>query len=844
MRALWSWLCELCEFETQPSVERGVELLTSRGLEVEQLIDLSSSFRGVVVAEVVATRRHPHADKLTLVDVIVEAGGSATQVVCGATNIPPPGRKVLWAQVGATLPGGTLSAKSVKGIVSPGMLCAEDELGLSDDHGGIIVLPADDQTALGAPAQQALGLADWVLDINAPANRSDVLGHLGIARELVAGLGGRLREPGSGGVALASVNPAQFDIAIADARLCPRYTGQLIDDVVVRPSPPWLAQRLRAVGVRPISNLVDITNYVMFELGLPLHAFDADKLAERTIQVARARDGERFTTLDSVERTLIGDDLVVRCGDRAIALAGVMGGKNSEVSDQTTRIFLEAASFAPLAIRRTARRLGLASEASLRFGRGVDPQLADRASRRATHLICELSGGRASRSSAGIIDSTPHSRAGSAVTLGNPCRGTHPGTAGIIDCYPGKRTVAPIAVRLPRVRKVSGVELSETTCTEALENLGFAVEIASAHELSVIPPSARSDVAREIDVIEEILRATGYDQVPSTLPALREGPPARSPDAADVVRRTLSAAGSSEAITYAFQSAERHGILGIPAADRRAQPIAIRNPMTADQAVMRTSLLPNLIAAIARNESFGRRDVNLFEVGTVFLRRGEGVGEQIPHELADEPTWVAGVLTGHRAAQLGVGAPFDIFDAKALGIAAIRAVAGPLTVHINKAELPYFHPGVCGTFSIDNPGGAGVCGWFGELHPHVRKRLDLVRPVFAYEIDLSSLPVASPTQMHGIPKFPGSDRDVSLLVAESISAGRVAEVIASVAEPLVVGARIVEEYRDGKLGGGMKSMLWSISYRSPDRTLTDTEVDAAHRAIVDRLIETLPAQVR
>lgn len=814
MRVLWSWLREFCDFANEPSVDSGTQALTARGLEVEEVIDLAAGFRGVVVAEVVGARPHPQADKLTLVDVITEPGGAATQVVCGAANIPPPGRKVLWAQVGATLPGGTLAAKTVKGIVSPGMLCAEDELGLSDAHAGIVVLDEADRTALGAPAQQALGLIDWVLDVNAPANRSDLLGHLGIARELVAALGGRLRDLDADVSPWTRTDLPRFELTIANAELCPRYTARFIDGVTVQPSPWWIAQRLRAVGVRPISNIVDVTNYVMLELGQPLHAFDADRLAARTITVAPAREGEAFTTLDNVERKLSSADLVIRNGDHAVALAGVMGGRDSEVTAQTKRVVLEAACFHPVAVRRTARRLGLPSEASLRFGRGVDLELADLASRRAARLMCEFSGRTAS-----------------------------PSVGDLADLYPGKRSVRSIAVRLQRVRSVTGVELSETACSEALENLGFTVAIASAHDLEVTPPSARCDVAREIDVIEEILRTTGYDQVPSTLPALRKPPAARAPDGADAVRRALAAAGSAEAITYAFQSAERHGALGIPAGDRRAQPIAIRNPMTADQAVMRTSLLPNLVAAIARNESFGRRDINLFEVGSVFLRRGEGVGETVPHELADEPTWVAGVLAGNRPAQLGSGASYDVFDAKALAFAAIRAVAGDIALRAEQAAAPYFHPGVCGKVVRDDNRRV-VVGWFGELHPKVRTRLGVDRSVFAFEIDLSALPVASPAQMHAIPKFPGSERDVSLLLAESISAGRVADVIAAVAEPLVVGARIVEEYRDAKLGDGVKSMLWSISYRSAERTLTDAEVDAAHHAIVARLVENLPAQTR
>jgi phenylalanyl-tRNA synthetase beta chain len=809
VRVLWSWLLELCDLDKQPTVEEGAAALTRGGIEIEAMTDLGAAFRGVVVAEVVAKRPHPQADKLTLVDVITERGGTATQVVCGAPNVPAPGRKVLWAQIGATLPGGlTLAAKAVKGVVSPGMLCAEDELGLSDDHGGIVVLDDDDRTPLGAPAQRALGLDDWALEVNAPANRGDVLGHLGVARELCAMLRGRLVPPDADLSALPSDGEALVDVVIADPDLCPRYSARVIAVDGVRPSPRRIAQRLRGVGVRPISNLVDITNYVMFELGQPLHAFDADKLRAGVITVSPAKNGEKFTTLDGIERALLRGDLMIRDGEKGVALAGVMGGLDSEVTDATRRVLLESASFQPLAIRRTARRLNLPSEASLRFGRGVDPELAAFASARALRLMGLVAGGR----------------------LGGP----------LCDSYPGRRAIAPITVRLPKVQQLTGVALGEATCRDALERLGFTVG-AAGDLMSVTPPSVRADVAREVDVIEEILRVTGYEQVPSTLPALRQAPGVRELDRADVARRALAAAGASEAITYGFQSAERCGALGLSPSDKRAQPIAIRNPMSEQQAVMRTSLLPNLGAAITRNQSFGRPDVNLFEVGSVFLRRGEGASEQPLHELADEPMWAAGVLAGRRPAQLGHGAAYDAFDAKALALATIRAIAGDVAVHTNAtAHVTYLHPGVAGELVLDRE----VVGCFGELHPAVRARLGIAGAAFAFEVDLGKLPIAPPAQMRAIPKFPGSERDVSLLLAESIAAARVEAVIAAVAEPLVVGVRLLEDYRDAKLGAGMKSMLWSIAYRSPERTLTDAEVDKAHETIVGRLVENLPAQRR
>ena len=814
MKVLWSWLLELCDLDRAPTVEEGARALTRGGLEIEGMTDLGAGFRGVVVAEVVAKRPHPKSDKLTLVDVITERGGAATQVVCGASNVPEPGGKVLWAQIGAVLPNGmTLAPKEVRGVVSPGMLCAEDELGIGGDHGGIIVLSPEDRTPLGAPAQRALGLDDWLLEVNAPANRGDVLGHLGVARELAAMLRGKLVWPDadlSAFTAGPARDAAPYRIAIADPEACPRYSARVIDGLRVGPSPVRIAQRLRAVGVRPISNLVDITNYVMFELGQPLHAFDAAKLHSEIIGVTPAAEGERFKTLDGAERTLVAADLVIRDRDRAIALAGVMGGLDTEVTDGTTRVLLEAASFRAVTVRRTARRLGLRSEASLRFERGVDPELVAIASARAARLMCQLAGGAA--------------------------------VGPLFDAYPGKRHAPPIAVRMPRVRMLTGVPLEVTAARDALERLEFSVS-AVGEAIEVTPPSARADVTREVDVIEEILRVVGYDQVAATIPPLRQAPGVRSPDPAEQARAALANAGAAEAITFAYQAVERAAALNLPGTDRRAQPIAIRNPMSADQAVMRTSLLPNLLAAVARNQSHGRPDVALFEVGSVFLRRGEGATEQPIHELADEPVWAAGVIAGRRPAQIGAGAPYDAFDAKALALAAIRAIAGPDLAPRTRPTraIPYLHPGVAGELLL--PDGT-VVGWFGEVHPEARARLGVAGAVHAFELELAKIPPAAPPQLRAIPRFPGSARDVSLLLGDAIPAGRIEDVIAGTGEALVSRVRLLEEYRDAKLGAGQKSMLWSIEYRSPERTLTDVEVDRAHEAIVARLVESLPAQRR
>lgn len=820
MKAVLSWLLELCDLPTTPSADEAARAFTAGGLEVEGVEALGASFSGVVVAEVVAKRPHPQAEKLTLVDVITEPGGAATQVVCGAPNVPAPGRKVLWARPGATLPGGlTLGVKAVKGIESPGMLCAEDELGLGDDHAGIIVLAEDDATPLGAPAQRALGVDDWVLDVNVPANRGDCLGHAGLARELAALLGGRAVEPDLRGdleALRADVATASLaEVAIDDPDGCGRYVARVIDGLTVGPSPRRFAARLRAVGVRPISNLVDVTNYVLFELGQPLHAFDWHALAKRAgggvprIGVRRARDGETMTTLDGVSRTLVATDLLIVDGAGPIALAGVMGGQETEVSAATTRVLLESARFDPRTIRRTARRLNLLSEASQRFERGVDPELASRAATRAAVLLARLGGGRIA--------------------------------AGEIDVYPRPPAPMSVVLRLARARLLTGTALTADDCTGALARLGCDVRPDGEDRWRVQPPSARADLLREADLIEDVLRVVGYGHVPSTLPPLGASPQVLVPGTADRARAALAAAGLAEAITFGFQNVARVHALGLPADDRRAQPIAVRNPMSADQGVMRTSLLPNLLGAVARNRSFGLPDVALFEVGAVFLRAAGQPATGEPTALADEPLGACIVLAGARSRRMGQTAAWDVFDAKGLALALARAVGlGALEAEA-VADVPYLHPGVAARL-VDASGVER--GRFGEVHPDVRARFGIETPVFTVELDLAGVAEPPPAQMRPVPKFPASARDVSLLLPEEVVAAQVSAAIAATAEPLVETVTLAEEYRDARLGEGRKSQLWSITYRAPDRTLTDAEIDRAHEAIVARLTQALPAQRR
>ncbi len=810
MHAVWSWLRELVELDDDITAEDGARALTAAGLEVEGFETLGAEFRGVVIAEVASKRKHPDADKLTLVEVSV-GEGETTCVICGAPNVPEAGGRVLWARPGAVLPGGfEIGTKTLKGVESAGMLCSEQELGLGDSHDGIIVLTGEDAEApLGADAGDALGLRDVVFEIGAPANRPDTFGHLGLARELAALLGGRMRDYK---VDLAPVTDADLDtkdlvsVHVEDAAACPRYVARVIDGVRLGPSPLWLQQRLRAVGVRPISNLVDISNYVMFELGQPLHAFDWAKVADQAVTVRRATDGETMRTLDDVERALEPSDLLICDAKGPVALAGVMGGGDSEVSASTTRVLLEAANFEPRGIRRTARRVGLHSESSHRFERGVDPNVCELASARAAQLLARFGGGKVA--------------------------------AGIVDLYPTPAEPRTVAIRASRATALTGIDISQQHAAEAMALLGLASTAQGDDVLQVQCPTSRPDLTREVDLIEEIIRIHGFDKLPATLP-LTQSPPTGQGDARPVLaRRALTSIGMCEAIMFGFTSPTRIGALRFPEGDVRRTPLTLRNPMSQEQSVMRTSLLANLLGAVQRNLSFGIGDVRLFEVGSVFLPRA---GRE--QELPDEPLHAAGVLCGTRRGWLQPGQRLDFFDAKG---AVERLLAELLGAGANvrfKADpdVPHLHPGLCAAVYASDL----RIGEVGEVHPTVRTSFEIAQAVFAFELDLSELPQHGPTQMGAIHRHPAITRDVSFFVDAATPASRVRALIHGANEQLLERVNVLEDYRDAeRVPAGKKGMLWSVTYRAPDRTLTDKEADKAHEAIVSSLLSELPADRR
>lgn len=832
MKISVAWLRELVDLPAEIGWQEIARRLTFAGLEVESATHVGAGLSGAIVAEVRGRRPHPKADKLTLVDVF--DGQTITQVVCGAPNVPAPvegedGRPgppvyVVWARPGARLPNGlVLSTREVRGVPSPGMLCAEDELGLSTDHGGILVLDEDDGLAVGSDFASGAGLPDTVLELNVTPNRSDCLGHVGVAREVAALFPeARLTLPAPDLSAFTAPRGEAFSVEILEAEGCPRYTARALYGVRVRRSPLWLRLRLLRLGVRAISNVVDATNLTMLEWGQPLHAFDLRRLRGRIV-VRRASEGEVLLTLDGNARALHGDDLLIADGvepGTGVAIAGVMGGRESEVSEATTDLLLESAYFHPSWVRRTARRLRLHSEASHRFERGVDPTIGvAAASLRCAQLILQLGGG--------TVDPVLH------------------------DACPRPIVPAVVTLRPARTRLLLGRDMPADEQAALLRALGMEVETATGEDaLQVRVPTARGDLTREADLIEEIARLSGYEGIPARLPPLtlqaaEAQAGARRPElVADRARDLCVALGLGEIMTFSFGSPERMRLLGCPETDRRARPLLLHNPLREELSALRTQLLPGLLEALRTHLSRGQRDVRLFEVGEVFLRAGRGPEAG---DLPDERTRVAGVLAGCRDHWLKEqkGDELDFFDLRGL----VEELCGGLGLGAwtlraaEPGEAPWLHPGVSAVL-LD---GAGtVVGELGEVHPDLRGRMEIEARAFAFELDLpQALAEEAAYAYQALPRFPGTSRDLSFFVAAQVPAGDLLALLRQTGEGLLTDVQVLEDYREaGRVPTGQKGMLLSLTYRSPERTLTDEEVQRAHDAVVAYLRKQVHVELR
>jgi phenylalanyl-tRNA synthetase beta chain len=820
MKASVRWLRELCpQLPDDPAAIAA--RFTAAGVDVEATHAFGLGAEACVVASVVSSHPHPSRSGLRL--VTVDRGGGVTdELVCGAPNVPDPGGLVVLAPLGAHLPakGVTIERRTIAGVPSEGMLCSEAELGLSDDGAGLLVLPAGTASP-GAPIVQALPAArDTILEIGLTPNRPDALGHWGLAREAAALFDVPFALPAAEG------EPARqgrhelakyVAVSIEDAERCPHYGAAVIDDVNVAPSPLDVRWRLASLGVRPISNVVDVTNLVMLELGHPMHAFDLDKVRGRAIVVRRALDGEALRTLDGVERKLVADDLVICDAEGPVALAGVMGGGDSEITPSTRRVLLECAYFDPRGIRRAARRYALHTESSHRFERGVDWGDTRAVLARAGHLVSKLAKGTAVLPQA-VIVAQPLARRTVALRQER--------LSLLLGCEVPQEETRAILGRLGFARRSSEVDGVAAASTPPARNPDGATDIWEV-------PSFRPDVSREVDLVEEVARVRGYDLIPAVLPAVR---PSR--DAAPregIARRARAAAvamGLSEAITYAFVSSRDLAAIGAPEA-----AVTLRNPMSEEQSVMRTSLLPGLLQALARARSHGESTARLFAVGPLFL------GSDQP--LPEERLAFAALLAGDRPGWLSRSQSFDVWDAKGIAERLVQRLSSRAAVlHASAgSERPRaLHPRGAAWIEV---AGKRV-GSLGPLHPDVGEAFDVGEGVVVVEVDLEAVQAigVQPARYTLLPRFPASTRDLAVVVRDDVPAGSVEQAAREAAGELAEQVSLFDRFVGGNIPPGHASLALHVVYRAPDRTLTDADVDARHAQLVAAVEKRFGASLR
>jgi phenylalanyl-tRNA synthetase beta chain len=801
MKISLNWLAEYVELPASADTLAGA--LTMAGLEVEGVERLGEGLAGVVVAQILEKSAHPNAEKLSIARV--DAGEKGTlQIVCGAKNYGV-GDKVPLATVGARLPSGqAIEAAKLRGVESFGMLCSSRELALSEDASGLLIL--EPSLKVGAPVADALGLKDVVFEVNVTPNRGDCLSHLGIAREVAALTGKPLRMPPAELDERGERADALIRVTVEDVERCPHYAARVLERVTLGPSPMWMQNRLRAVGVRALSNAVDVTNYVLMECGQPLHAFDLDLVRGAHIIVRRARPGEKMTTLDGKERALSTEDLCI-CDETApSALAGVMGGVTSEVHAKTRRLLLESAFFAPGPIRRTSRRHALHTEASHRFERGVDPQGVLFAQDRATRLLAEL--------------------CGATVAVGR------------VDAAGPERKPRTFALRTARVGELLGAPIAPQTTQAVLTRLGFKLE-GGPDTVTVEVPSWRSDVEGPADCVEEVARTLGYHTVPAALPRGAAELPAEPKGAAVEARArsALAAAGLDEVLNYSFVAAKALEVLtpGQPA-------LALKNPLSVDQAVMCTTRIAGLLENLKYSRNRQVEDVRLYELGRVY-RPPSDPGARQP---AEEHQVLAGVLFGHRASlQWGTPRePVDFYDLKG-AVEEVLEGAGIFEASFVPLEgAAMLHPRSACEVRV----GERRLGQMGELHPIAAQALGLPRDpsVFVFELDFEALvAAANPLRPYrGLPRFPAVLRDLAVVLDDQVSAAAVLATIREAGGGLVEDAVLFDVYHGLNIPPGKKSLAFAIRYRASERTLTDEESGKAHAQVVERLVSRFGAELR
>ncbi|HBE78096.1 MAG TPA: phenylalanine--tRNA ligase subunit beta [Firmicutes bacterium] len=802
MRVSFEWLNELIPIDIP--ITQLAERMTMSGIAVEEIEDQALKYRGIVTAKIVALEKHPAADNLWITKVNAGEYGEKT-VITAAQNLKVADFVPL-ALSGTTLPNGKLIGEAnFKGVLSQGMLCSGEELGLEKESTGIWVFDRIDLKP-GTPVAEVLGETDHVLVLELTANRSDCLGMMGVAREVAAILGKQFNPPQiklkEEGLPIAG----QAKVEIIDADLCPRYSGRVITEVTIVPSPEWMQRRLRAAGVRPISNIVDITNYVMLEYNQPLHAFDLDRIAAHHIKVRRAAATERLVTLDETERSLTAEDLLIADPQSGLCVAGVMGGCTSEITDKTVNMFIESAYFNPSSIRRTSKQLGMKTEASMRFERSIDPSGVVIALNRAAQLVEELGAGKVAK--------------------------------GYLDQYPKPFAPVKIQTNAARINGLLGTGLAVDAIINYLKRVTFEVIAGDNGCLEVTVPTYRQDVLYTADLAEEVARLYGYNNIPATVPTGNQiGVLTAFQKFQHDCRRLLQGVGISEVMTYSLYAATTTGQLGITAADPLAKTVDLMIPLSEDQAVMRTHLVHHLLEVLAFNSKRRQPDLAIFEIARVYNPK---TGSLLP----DEPLHLGIGLMG-RSSEIGWNQPraeADFYDVKGL----VELVFDKMQLPRFKLELstkPFLHPGQAADILINGQ----VVGFCGQVHPRIQAQYELTKKAFMVELDLSfldSLRKTTMIQFEPLPKFPAVQRDLALVASTKISAQSIIARIKEIAGELVERVDLFDVYQGEQVASGQRSLAFSITYRSKERTLNDNEVTGLQEKLLTELHKEYGASIR
>jgi phenylalanyl-tRNA synthetase beta chain len=759
--------------------------LTFAGLEVEEVEPVAPAFAGVVVGEVLSVEKHPAADRLTVCRV--SAGDSTVTIVCGAPNVRA-GMKVPTALPGAKLPALEISAANVRGVESHGMLCSEKELGLSDEASGLMALAED--APVGRSVREVLDLDDHLFTTKPTPNRGDCLSILGVAREVAAVTGAKLRAPAAAQIEIAVED--KLEIGLDAPHACPRYCGRIVRGVkATAATPDWIIARLERSGLRPISAIVDVTNYVMLELGQPLHAFDAAKLVG-SIRVRFARDGETLALLNGESPALDSRYLVIADQRKAVALAGIMGGADTAVNDDTADIFLESAYFTPDVIAGKSRELGFGSDSSFRFERGVDFEGTRRALDRATELILKICGG-------------------------------HPGP--VSEASGAVPTRAPVELRLGRAKRLLGIDLTTQQAEDIFRRLDF-VFTRNDDTFVVTPPSYRFDISIEQDLIEELARIHGYDRIPAAAPTAPTTmlPAPERVRTRDVIRSKLVSREYNEVVTYSF-------------IDRRweedfcgnSDPVALANPIASQMSVMRSSLIPGLVTTAALNVRHKQTRVRLFEIGRCFATEGDGYAQ---------PTRVGALAYGD-ALREQWGTPnrrVDFYDMKG----DLEALLAPVEVHVDPASHPALHPGRSGRVRA----GVRAIGWVGELHPRWQQKYELPTAPMLLELDYDAVEATVLPVFREVPKFPAVRRDIAALFDDELPYEAILGALKGHAPAIVTDVRVFDLYRGADLPKGKKSLAFMVLLQDTRKTLTDAEVESAVSQLREMLRQQFGATLR